>query len=140
VRVDFVVLADYATLTADGKLMISGIFHEIGAAAIPTQHTCHIVTSVAGGRTELGPHRLDLRLTHEDGAEHLNFGSDFELPEPKAHRTWAGCGINLRCNLPVPKLGHYRLTARVDGVELGGSLLYVWDARTEAPDAEAESP
>ena len=67
-RVDLAVLADYATVTHDEKLVIVGVFDSILAPTLPAQHhSMYVALRVCSGPADNGPHTLTVRLVDPDG-------------------------------------------------------------------------
>lgn len=67
-RVDLVVLADYATVTADQKLVIVGVFDSILASSLPMRlPSIYVALRVCSGPVDNGDHTLILRLVNPDG-------------------------------------------------------------------------
>lgn len=82
-RVPLAVLADYANVTAEGKLNIMGIFNRINAASMPAVHTqmrlvIHFQTDPADrGQSK----QIDIKLLDADGKVLLALGSNLAISE-----------------------------------------------------------
>jgi hypothetical protein len=69
-RVDLAVLSDYATMTADQKLVIVGVFDTILVRSLPASHpSLHLSLRVSVGAVDQGEHVLLVRLVDPDGRE-----------------------------------------------------------------------
>lgn len=68
VRVDLAVLADYATVTADQKLVIVGVFDVIQAKTVPVLHpSMYVALRICSGVIDNGDHTVVVRLVDPDG-------------------------------------------------------------------------
>ncbi len=68
VRVDLAVLADYATVTDDKKLVIVGVFDSILAKSFPALHpSMYVALRICLGPADNGDHTLSLRIVDPDG-------------------------------------------------------------------------
>ena len=78
-------LADYANVSAEGKLNVMGVFDQLNATSFPTRHPeMHLVLRL---RAELGEggeaRRLTIKLLSQDGPEVASLPPrDFSFPEP----------------------------------------------------------
>ena len=83
-RVDLAVLADYATMTQDKKLVIVGVFDTILVPALPASHrSLHLALRVCYGPADSGKHNLKVRLVDPDGREVLpTVQADFSADVP----------------------------------------------------------
>jgi hypothetical protein len=120
----FLLIADYANTTGDGKLNVMGIFQNIFAAQFPMTHPeMYVVAQFSAGPAEYGRRRrLEIKLLDEDAAQEIvSFSTDVEVPR--------GTG-GQRVNMPVvlrlvntvfPKPGTYEFSVVLDE-DLKGSL------------------
>lgn len=114
--VDFAVACDYAIVDQHGKLSVLGIFHHIWAARFPTVHPrLHLVVRLRGRRTEVGDHRMLIRLLDEDGNEVLSGDGTVTFNEPPAGVTELEAGAVLAFDVPFQKAGRYQFEVAVDG-------------------------
>ena len=82
-RVPLAVLADYANVTADGKLNIMGIFNQINAAAVPVVHPqMQLVFVMESDPQERGQTKqMEVHLLDPDGKTLLRIGAPVQIPE-----------------------------------------------------------
>jgi hypothetical protein len=114
--VDFAVACDYALIDQHGKLSVLGIFQHIWAARFPTVHPrAHLVVRLRGKRTEVGQHRLLIRLLDEQDSEILNGEGTVNFNEPPAGVTELEAGAVLAFDLPFRAPGRYRFEIAVNG-------------------------
>jgi hypothetical protein len=115
-RVDFAVACDYALIDQHGKLSVLGIFQHIWAVRFPTVHPrLHLVVRLRGRRTEVGEHRLRIRLLDEADTEVLNGDGTVTFNEPPAGVTELEAGAVLAFDVPFQQPGRYQFTIAVDG-------------------------
>ena len=83
-RVDLAVLADYATMTQDQKLVIVGVFDTILVPDLPAAHPfLHLALRVCYGPVDTGAHNLKVRLVDPDGQEVIpTLQADFTVDMP----------------------------------------------------------
>jgi hypothetical protein len=116
VRIDFAVACDYALIDQYGKLSVLGIFQHIWAAQFPTVHPrLHLVVRLKGKRTEVGQHRLVIRLLDEQGTEVLTGDGTVAFNEPPAGVLDIEAGTVLAFDVPFRQPGRYRFQISVDG-------------------------
>jgi hypothetical protein len=82
----------------------------------PTVHPrLHLVVRLRGRRTEVGEHRLRIRLLDEAETEVLNGDGTVTFNEPPAGVTELEAGAVLAFDVPFQQPGRYRFTIAVDG-------------------------
>lgn len=121
-KLDFAVVCDYAIVDQYGKLSVLGIFQHIWVAQFPAVHPrLHLVLRLKGKRTELGQHRVRIRLTDANGTEVLSGDGTVTLAEPPAGVTEVEAGAILVFDVPFAHAGRYAFEITVDG-ELQASV------------------
>ena len=76
-NVELALLADYAAVTQEGKLVAAGIFDRLNPPELPWQHpTMFIALRVHFHPGEEGGHKLKLRLVDPDGKEIVALDAD----------------------------------------------------------------
>jgi len=114
-RIDFAVACDYAVIDRFGKLSVMGIFSHIWVGKLPAVHPrLHLVLHLKGRRTEIGEHRVLIRLVDEDGAEILKGDGRVDFAEPPAGVVEIAAGAVLVFDVPFHKAGTYRFEISVD--------------------------
>ncbi|MDH4045160.1 MAG: hypothetical protein OEY20_02775 [Gemmatimonadota bacterium] len=115
-KVDFAVACDYAIVDQHGKLSVLGIFQHIWAGRFPTVHPrLHLVVRLRGRRTEVGEHRLRIRLLDEADNEILTGDGTVVFNEPPAGVTEVEAGAVLNFDVPFEQPGRYHFEIAVDG-------------------------
>jgi hypothetical protein len=68
VNIELAALADYAAVTADGKLVVAGVFDALLVPALPVSHPMmYLALRISGDASETGRHELEIRLVDPDG-------------------------------------------------------------------------
>lgn len=82
-KVALSVLADYANVSAEGKLNIMGVFQVIYAAQFPHVHPqMHLILTLEADASEMGNKKqLEIKLMGPDGAPVLGVGGEMEVPK-----------------------------------------------------------
>lgn len=76
-NVDLALLADYAAVTKEGKLIAAGIFDRLRPPKLPWQHpTMCIALRVHFHPGEEGGHKIRIRLVDPDGVEIVGMESE----------------------------------------------------------------
>lgn len=80
-NITFAVLADYASISRDGKLNIMGMFEQIGSPSVPVRHPeMRLVLRMEVESAELGrDHRIEIRCMDEDGEDLLRLEADIKM-------------------------------------------------------------
>jgi hypothetical protein len=120
----FLLVADYANTTGDGKLNVMGIFQSIFAAQFPVAHPeMYFIAQFTAGPAEYGRRRkLEIKLLDEDAAQEIvSFSTEVEIP-----RGAGGQRVNIPAvlrlvNTVFPKPGTYEFSVVLDE-DLKGSL------------------
>lgn len=123
VQVKLAVLADYANVTAEGKLNILGIFDRISVTGIPAVHPqMHLILRLEAHPAERGrPHRVEIRLHDPDGATVFEVKGEVR-PEGVPGRAIATNQILTLNNLQLAREGGYNFVVFVNN-----------DLKTEVP-------
>ena len=128
-QVKLAVLADYANVTAEGKLNILGIFDRIAVAEFPAAHPqMHLVLRLEAHPAERDRmHDVELRLHGPDGETVFEVKGELEAHGPPG-QTIATNQILTLSNLQLARPGGYTFVIFVDNdlkaeIPLGVELL-----------------
>lgn len=81
-NVELALLADYAAVTNEGKLVAAGIFDILAPPRLPWHHpTMFIALRIHFHPGEEGSHKIKLRLVNPDGAEIVSLDADAVVGE-----------------------------------------------------------
>jgi hypothetical protein len=107
-QVKLAVLADYANVTAEGKLNILGIFDRINLVQVPSIHPqMHLVLRVEAYSSERDrSHRIEIRLHDPDGTTIFDVNGDI-VPQGEGPQPIATNQILTLNNLQLEKVGAY---------------------------------
>ena len=125
--VSFLQVADYASMSQDGKLSIMGIFSQINVPAFPAAHPqMFVVVQFSVPPGEYGrKFKLTVKLIDEDGQEVLSTPTlDQEAPRGQGLSVYANVILRL-INVVFQKPGTYEFSAMVDGDTKGSMPLAV---------------
>lgn len=116
-EVDLAVLADAANLTGNGKLNILGTFDAItlGPDFPATSTTFSIVVRLVAHPSELGKHKLLLRVADADGKEVSKLEGDFEVGRKESSPKPARIPLILGAQVTFPSPGDYTFDILIDG-------------------------
>ena len=116
-RVDLAVLADYATVTNDKKLVIIGVFDTIRAATLPVLHaSMYVALRVCTGPEDNGDHTLTVRLVDPDGRTVAELKADFTVQVPLDEEGVAALQLVLGLgNVKFKVAGPYAVDILIDG-------------------------
>jgi hypothetical protein len=132
-QVKLALLADYANVTAEGKLNILGIFDRIAVQEIPAVHPqMHLILRLEAHPAERNrAHDIEIRLYDPDGETVFEVKGDI-VPHGPAGQATATNQILTLNNLQLNKSGAYTFVVLVNddvksevplGVELGTAVL-----------------
>lgn len=122
-QVKLAVVADYANVTAEGKLNILGIFDRISVTRIPAVHPqMHLVLRLEAHPAERGrTHRIEIRLHDPDGNTVFEVRGEV-VPEGMPGQTMTTNQILTLNNLQLAREGGYNFVVFIDN-----------DLKTEVP-------
>ncbi len=139
-KIDLALACDYALIDQFGKLSVMGIFEHIWVHHFPVvHHRLHLVLRLKGRRTELGEHRVRIRLVDENDSEIINGNGTVTFAEPPAGITEVEAGTVLVFDVPLDHAGPYRFEIFIDDEQAASVPLTVGVAPNSASSETAES-
>ena len=118
-KVDLALVCDYALIDQYGKLSVMGIFEHIWVQHFPVVHPrLHLVMRLKGRRTEIGEHKVGIRLVDDDDTEIINGDGTVNFSEPPAGVLDIEAGTVLVFDVPFEHEGPYRFEIAVDGIDM----------------------
>ncbi len=122
----FVLLADAANLSVEGKLNILGVFDALQVAALPALHPrATVVIRLKGSRDEAGRHELLLSWHAPDGGELWSSRGDLDIGAPPTSAMEMDVPLLMNLDLPIAAAGTHTLRVVVDGELQGEAQLHV---------------
>ena len=114
-QVKLALLADYANVTAEGKLNILGIFDRINVPEIPSVHPqMHLILRIEAHPAERNrAHNVEIRLHDPDGQTIFEVKGDLVPLGVGAHNTATNQILTLN-NLQLMKTGGYTFVVLVN--------------------------
>jgi hypothetical protein len=114
-QVKLAVLADYANVTAEGKLNILGIFDRINLVQIPAVHPqMHLVLRIEAHAAERErSHRIDIRLHDPAGQTIFDVNGEI-VPHGEGAEPTASNQILTLNNLQLEKVGAYNFAVFIN--------------------------
>jgi hypothetical protein len=136
-EVKLAVLADFASVTREGKLNVLGIFQEISPPSLPTVlPICYVVVAYEAGPAEVGSDKnITLALQDADGAVSMQLEQNITVPvAPRQGNRSLIHQINALIQLPLEQSGDYQFVIMINGEEKSHIPFRV-NEPTEAPHA-----
>jgi hypothetical protein len=119
-QIPLALLADYANISAEGKLNLMGAFDVISARQFPAVHPqMHLVFRIEANPAEAGPTRkLEIKLMAEDGQSLLSLEAELRLeakrPTPLGEMLQSNHIIGLQA-VRFEKPGTYQFAILING-------------------------
>jgi hypothetical protein len=124
-KLSFLLISDYATTTADNKLVIGGEFDSLTALSFPVVHpTLTVIGRIEAELSEGESHELSVRVLAPDGRELRRLlVTRFPL-QPAVRPGVLRAQFLIRADaLELPMKGVYKFQVVVDGRQLGDAVL-----------------
>ncbi|MBC7815102.1 MAG: hypothetical protein H7175_28350 [Burkholderiales bacterium] len=135
-QLSLLLLADYATADASGKLNILGVFDKLNARQFPAKHPLmHLVMKFQPEMREYGETRkLRVILVDEDGREVFQVAVDLAVPVITRGEIPDVNGIIGFRDLPFSKPGLYEFRVLIDKDQVGVAALTVIQMEQPQPE------
>lgn len=134
-EVKLAVLADFASISREGKLNILGIFDEINPVELPVALPIfYVVVSYSTGATEFDMTKtVEIALQLEDGAVPLRLSQEMTIPRPaRAGIRGTVNQVHALSGLPFEHAGTYGFVISVDGQSKETISLRINEVRSDA--------
>ncbi|MFN8629049.1 MAG: hypothetical protein U0838_01630 [Chloroflexota bacterium] len=120
-ELEFVILADAANLSKEGKLNVLGAFESIGAPSFPVTHpVMTVVTRLRAMPTERGRKmQIGIDLLDADGGSLASVEAETQVPHDPAVLRPTMTLMLAVANLVIPAPGEYSFRVSVNGEERG---------------------
>jgi hypothetical protein len=122
VELKFFLMADYASISADQKLSINGIFQNINALQFPTTHpVMYLVAQLQAGPAEYGrTFTLQIKLLGEDADVLTELSGKAIVPTPPVRGASAFVNNVIQLvNVVFPKPGRYQFSLLINDDQKG---------------------
>ena len=116
-RLELLLLADYANISVGEKLNVMGIFRNVNTSEVPARHPeMYIIVGMDASAAEFGSeHTLKIDIVDDDARQKvLEWSRNFVVPTPPS-------GVNVKLNhllnvrdLVFPHYGNYAVYVTVD--------------------------
>lgn len=115
-NVELALLADYASVSRDGKLTAAGIFERLGPPELPWQHpTMHLALRIHYHPGEEGDHQVKIRLVDPDGVEVVALDADATVDKLDPIEGGGAQIVLSLNNVPFKKGGRHAFDIFLDG-------------------------
>lgn len=113
-------LADYASISREGKLNIMGIFEQIFALKFPAVHaTMQLVLRIEATPFEAGTHTARVAFIDADAREQFAVPGSLVIPESRAGENTTTNQLFVFNGIVLPKPGSYEFVVTAGTEELG---------------------
>lgn len=122
-------VCDRATQDSEGRLHVSGQYHDLYAPGFPAKHDLTLVTILEWDRVDHGRYNFTVELLDPKGNPSLRGSGHTEVvqadPSGPQARTYY---IEPLQDVVFPLAGEYRFRIQVKGQWHEGPVLYLWEA------------
>lgn len=136
-RLDYMLLADAANVSAEGKVNVLGVFGALKAEQFPVTHPSMVlVIQMRASPAERGQRKLmSIRLLDQDGRVLHDVNAETVVPDQPGALTPGLTLLLAMNNLVLPAPGSYTFHLLMNG-ETKGELTFTADHLQPAPPAE----
>jgi hypothetical protein len=130
----FMLVADYASSSSDGKLYIMGVFSRIAAPQFPVAHAeMYVVVQLRASRHEINRRfTLDLKLLDEDATQVISLSLASQVPPGERGQAVTLNHIIRLNHIVFPRPGDYEFSVLVDNDVKGITSLQLAQGATQA--------
>jgi hypothetical protein len=130
----FSAICDDASPTADGKLDVHGVYHDLAAPGFPAQQDLLVlVLVIEWEREDHGRYLFKADLEDEDGKVSVTVEGETEVHRPSTNFPAARSQLIMPLeNIVFPHAGQYQFRVKVKGFTLDGPGLYLMEAPEDA--------
>jgi hypothetical protein len=125
-QLSFVLFADAANLSQEGKLNILGAFDAVHVQQFPALHPrATIIVRLKGTPDDVGVHEMTLRWINPRGNELWSSSAELNIQAPPNATADLELPVIVQIDLPLDVVGDYAMVVDLDGVRHGEALLHV---------------
>lgn len=119
-HVSFILFADAANISQEGKLNILGVFDAVHAGPLPAVHPrATVVVRLKATAADVGTHPLTLRWVNPRGVELWSSTAELAIQQPPVGTAELDMPVIVQLDLPLDVAGEYRMAValhdRVEG-------------------------
>ena len=138
-NVSFVLFADAANISQEGKLHILGIFDAVHISQFPGLHPrATLVLGVKSTLSDRGVHGMVLSWVNPRGTELWSTEAKIEVGASPPGTTDVSMPVILQIDLPLDMLGDFRMNVTLDGQQQTGAVLHVRGGSPMIPPASGQ--
>ncbi len=135
-RLQLALVCDQAEQTADGKLDIRGVFHDLAAPGFPAKHDMVLVVAVEWSRDDVGLFDFDVDMIGPSGQSTMTVKghSEVDRRDPDSPPARTQIVMPLR-EVVFPEPGVYGFRIRIKGRSYEGPSLFLMELPPESSKA-----
>jgi hypothetical protein len=127
-RLQLALVCDHAEQTADGKLDLRGVFHDLAAPGFPAKHDMVLVMSVEWSRGDIGRYDFEVNMTGPSGQSALTIQGHSEVSRREPGHPPARTQIVMPLSGVIfPESGTYNFRIRIKGLDYDGPSLFLME-------------
>lgn len=128
-HVSFILFADAANISQEGKLNILGVFDAVHAGPLPAVHPrATVVVRLKASAGDVGTHPLTLRWINPRGVELWSSSAELGIQQPPVGSAELDMPVIVQLDLPLDVPGEYRMAAALHDRVEGEARLHVHTA------------
>lgn len=133
-HVSFILFADAANISQEGKLNILGVFDAVHAGPLPAVHPrATVVVRLKASAADVGTHPLTLRWINPRGMELWSSTAELAIQQPPVGTAELDMPVIVQLDLPLDVPGEYRMAAALHDRVEGEARLHVHTAAPLPP-------
>jgi hypothetical protein len=128
-HLSFILFADAANISQEGKLNILGVFDAVHAGPLPAVHPrATVVVRLKATAGDVGTHPLTLRWVNPRGVELWSSTAELSIQQPPVGMAELDMPVIAQLDLPLDLPGEYRMVASLRDRTEGEARLQVHTA------------
>lgn len=140
-HVSFLLFADAANLSQEGKLNILGVFDAVHVAQFPAMHPrATLVVRLKGSPSDAGVHPMTLRWINGRGAELWSSTAELSVAAAAGPAAEMDMPVIVQIDLPLDSPGDYHMHIELDGVRRSETVLHVRGGAPTVPAPPGQLP
>lgn len=125
-HVSFVLFADAANLSQEGKLNVLGVFDAVHVGQFPALHPrATLVVRLKGTNADAGTHPMGLRWVNPRGNELWSSTAELSVAPNSGMGTEMDMPVIIQLDLPLDMVGDFSMHIDLDGEQRATTVLHV---------------